>query len=292
MSASEEQVDKVKDEEVARLVAESRSTSTASEYDRILDELLEIYEATEDEAKEADVRLAVLHVLQAASTTLTANRFARFVAEEVTPSEFEEVDWSEAEEVVDFIELLYRFETTDEDIARRIRQHVRALLRKALRQFEAEGKMEEMFELLQTAPTTRDVMDEAQLLRLRNRAYLYEVRRVKRNRRWLYLFLLLQVVLIVVVFPLLFVNAENGAIQDMIEETSGVDMPEEAQRTYSYFDGVYWSLITAGSIGYGDITPLTRMGRIISAILGIMGVLTTGIIAGLILSWVSPRRLK
>ncbi|MFW6062827.1 MAG: potassium channel family protein [Chloroflexota bacterium] len=292
MSASEGQYDQVKDEEVARLVAESRSTSTASEYDRILDELLEIYEATEDEAKEADVRLAVLHVLQAASTTLTADRFARFVAEEVTSSEFEEVDWREAEEVVDLLELLYRFETTDEDIARRIRQHVRDLLRKALRQFEAEGKLEEMFELLQTAPTTRDVMDEAQLLRLRNRAYLYEVRRVQRNRRWLSLFLLLQIVLIVVVFPVLFVNAENGAIQDAIEETSGVDMPEEAQRTYSYFDGVYWSLITAGSIGYGDITPLTRMGRIISAILGIMGVLTTGIIAGLILSWVSPRQLK
>ncbi|HSM56874.1 MAG TPA: potassium channel family protein [Candidatus Sulfomarinibacteraceae bacterium] len=292
MSTSKVHLKEVEDEEVARLVAESRSTSTTGEYDRILDELLDIYEAADNDATEADVRLGFLHVLQAASATLTADRFARFVAEEVTPSEFEQVTWNEPQEVVDFIELLYRFETTDRDVAQRIREHVHALLLRALRQFEDDGELEKMFELLQTAPTTEDLMDEAQMLRLRNRAYLYEMRRVRRNRRVLYAILLVQVVLIVIVFPLLFINAENGAIQAAIEEAAGVDMPEEAMRTYSFFDGVYWSLITAGSIGYGDITPLTRMGRIISAILGVMGVLTTGIVAGLILNWVSPRQLK
>jgi Ion channel len=65
------------------------------------------------------------------------------------------------------------------------------------------------------------------------------------------------------VFPLLFINA----------------------------DGLYWSLITAGSIGYGDITPVTHIGTIIAATLGIMGVITIGVIAGLILNWITPRRL-
>jgi hypothetical protein len=33
------------------------------------------------------------------------------------------------------------------------------------------------------------------------------------------------------------------------------------------------------------------MGRIIAATLGIMGVITIGVIAGLILNWITPRRL-
>lgn len=292
MSTPEAPFKEIEDEEVARLVEESRKTLSEAEYGRILDELLSLYKAAGDDAKAAEVRLAVLQVLQTAPATLTAERFARFVAEEVAPSEIERISWNEPRQVVDFCELLYRFEPDDERIVRRIGVHVRSLLLRALQQFEEEGELEKMFELLQTAPTTRDVMSNAQLLRLRNRAYLYEMRRVQRNRRWLYAFLLLQVVLIMIVFPLLFINAENGAIQQTIEETSGMDMPQEAVTMYTFFDGVYWSLITAGSIGYGDITPLTRLGRILSASLGVMGVLTTGVLAGLILSWVSPRDLR
>ncbi len=70
-------------------------------------------------------------------------------------------------------------------------------------------------------------------------------------------------------------------------------MPEEPEiQLFSYADGLYWSIITAGSIGYGDITPITRMGKLIAASLGLMGVITIGVIAGLILSWPTPRSLE
>jgi voltage-gated potassium channel len=52
-----------------------------------------------------------------------------------------------------------------------------------------------------------------------------------------------------------------------------------------------WSLITAASIGYGDVTPHTGIGKGIAAALGIMGVITVGVIAGLILNWISPRTI-
>jgi voltage-gated potassium channel len=65
---------------------------------------------------------------------------------------------------------------------------------------------------------------------------------------------------------------------------------EEEQRQYlTYGDGLYWALITASSIGYGDVTPVTNVGRIIAATLGVMGVITVGILAGLILYQITPR---
>lgn len=107
----------------------------------------------------------------------------------------------------------------------------------------------------------------------------------------MYGYLLLQTLLILVIFPLLFINAENGKLQDQIENATKVELPEEQRRTFSYLDGLYWSLITAASIGYGDITPRTSVGRIIAAILGMSGVITVGVIAGLILNWITPRPL-
>jgi voltage-gated potassium channel Kch len=114
---------------------------------------------------------------------------------------------------------------------------------------------------------------------------------VQRNRYFLHGYLTLYIILVTIVFPLLFINAENGAIQDKIEQAAEVDMDEENRQFLSYSDGLYWSVITASSIGYGDVTPVTQVGRIIAATLGIMGVITVAVIAGLILEWITPRRL-
>lgn len=283
------------DEQVTEVVSRARMALTRAEREQLLDELIDAYQevATTDPQAAANIRRAFLLALEIVSGDVAAERFSHFLAEQIEPQDFEAIHWENPNQVIVFCELLYSFQTPDGSVASRVRRHVRHLLRHALHQFEQRGDMEKMFQLVRMAPTTPDMTSDAELLRLRNRVYLYEMRRVRRNRRLLGAFLLLQLLFIVVVFPMLFINAENGAIQKAIEETAEVDLEDEPTlpQNLSYVDGLYWSLITASSIGYGDITPRTNTGRIIAATLGVMGVITTGLLAGLILSWVVPRSL-
>jgi hypothetical protein len=101
----------------------------------------------------------------------------------------------------------------------------------------------------------------------------------------------LQVILVLFVFPYLFINAENGQLQRQVEQLADVELGDEGYQMIPYSEGVYWSVITAGSIGYGDVTPKTTTGRIIAGMLGTMGVVTVGILAGLVLDWITPRRI-
>lgn len=40
----------------------------------------------------------------------------------------------------------------------------------------------------------------------------------------------------------------------------------------SFWDGIWWSFVTATTVGYGDISPTTPAGRVIAAILMIVGI--------------------
>lgn len=40
----------------------------------------------------------------------------------------------------------------------------------------------------------------------------------------------------------------------------------------TFFDGIWWSFVTATTVGYGDISPSTPAGRVIAAILMIVGI--------------------
>ncbi len=44
------------------------------------------------------------------------------------------------------------------------------------------------------------------------------------------------------------------------------------------FDGLYWSLITATTVGYGDFRPLKKTSKMFSVIIAIIGMMITGII--------------
>ncbi len=257
-----------------------------------LDGLIARHERAQDEEEATRLRREFLLALEGAPNLLAEERFARFLEEHVVTGDFAGLHWKTPHDVAAFCETLYRTPFESEEVGRRVTAHVNGLLMQALHQFEREGAMEDVFRLLQLASVSLDT-SEANALRLRRRAAIYERRRARRRRRWLYGYVALQAVLITLVFPLLFINAENGKIQQRIEEMTKVEMEEEEPPQYlSYADGLYWSLITAGSIGYGDITPRTGLGRIIAATLGVMGVITIGVVAGLILNWVTPRRLE
>jgi voltage-gated potassium channel len=48
-----------------------------------------------------------------------------------------------------------------------------------------------------------------------------------------------------------------------------------------FSDGLYFTLITGLTIGYGDISPLTPGGRMISVLTGLLGILVTGLIVAI-----------
>ena len=47
---------------------------------------------------------------------------------------------------------------------------------------------------------------------------------------------------------------------------------------WSRFDGLYWSFITATTVGYGDIRPVKRTSRILSIVIALVGLTFTGIL--------------
>ena len=47
------------------------------------------------------------------------------------------------------------------------------------------------------------------------------------------------------------------------------------------FDGLWWSVTTITSVGYGDMVPVTSMGKLIGMILQVAGVLAFGLLVSL-----------
>ena len=256
------------------LLRRYEQSDDADDQKALLLELLQRHEQLS--GKEArNVRHAFLKLVETSPELLAEEEISHFLAEQVEADDFDDYAWETPNHVISFYEMLFGFRFQDDGLSEKLSGHARALLKRALHSYEQNGQKEEMFELLRLAPTPLTASDP-ELWRLRHQAYLYETKRIRRRRQFLYGYLILQFLLILVVFPLLFVNAENGKLQDQIENATKVQMPEEARRSFTYLDGLYWSVITAGSIGYGDITPRTSVGRIIASVLGMSGVITVG----------------
>jgi len=50
---------------------------------------------------------------------------------------------------------------------------------------------------------------------------------------------------------------------------------------WSRFDALYWSLITASTVGYGDIRPTRRRSKVLSILIAVMGIILTGFIVAI-----------
>ena len=53
------------------------------------------------------------------------------------------------------------------------------------------------------------------------------------------------------------------------------------------FDGLYWSFITATTVGYGDIRPLKKVSKALSVAIALVGIMLTGIIIAVTLNTAS-----
>jgi hypothetical protein len=273
---------------LAALVGRDIWMMPASKRGEIVDELITMYASDSDDESRREIRRAFLMALEGAPELLEESSVSDFLLQNVQPDDFAALPARAPERIASYYEGLYSLRFDTEEVTEQVRNHAQMLLRGALQEYEEQDRMEEMLRLLQIVPRLPGLQD-AEISRIRSRVYLYEMRRVRRNRRLLSGILVLQAVLIFLVFPVLFINAENGHLQAGIEKATALNIRSEHYEEYSFTDGLYWSVITAFSIGYGDITPGTWLGKALAMLLGIMGVLTAGIIAGLILNWVTPR---
>jgi len=76
---------------------------------------------------------------------------------------------------------------------------------------------------------------------------------------WLLRHILLSVLVLVIICALLIAIVE------------GIDLG----------NSLYLTFITAFTIGYGDITPVTVIGRVLSIIIGLIGIIFTGLVVAI-----------
>jgi voltage-gated potassium channel len=50
------------------------------------------------------------------------------------------------------------------------------------------------------------------------------------------------------------------------------------QEGWSRFDSIYWSFITATTVGYGDVRPVKRKSKIVAVIIAFLGLTLSGIV--------------
>ena len=50
----------------------------------------------------------------------------------------------------------------------------------------------------------------------------------------------------------------------------------------TFFDAIYWAVVTLTTVGYGDIYPITDIGRIISMLSSFMGIAIVALPTGII----------
>ena len=185
------------------------------------------------------------------------------------------IPWESVSEVSTAAEAFY--DLTESGLSsEEINVRVRDLVKYAGIGFAERNRWEDLFRLISNVHVAENTMD-SDFFRLKNTVLLYEQRRVVRLRGIMRNFILGVLILVVFISPSLFMLFENE-----YRLASGY-------QKLTFFDALYWSIITAGTVGYGDIVPFTVTGRALAMFDSLLVIVLLGVVAGLILSYMTPR---
>jgi len=188
----------------------------------------------------------------------------------------ERPSWATASEAISAAEVIFEAEDSAYSAVERLHR-VRDLVTAAGTQFLRRRQPNEAFKLLAVIQIPADAMD-AELFHLQSLVRLYEQRRVVRVRKILIGLLVGVLIYLLAVSPSVFVALENP-----YRTTHGMS-------ELDWSEGLYWSVITSTTVGYGDIVPQTPYARMFALFDAMIGVTLMGVVAGLILGLVTPRR--
>lgn len=96
---------------------------------------------------------------------------------------------------------------------------------------------------------------------------LSSIAKVFRNKQHELLSSIFVVLLLMIVASVLMYSIENSAQPDVFKNA---------------FDALWWALATLTTVGYGDIYPITVLGKILSAIIAILGIGLVAVPTGII----------
>jgi hypothetical protein len=72
----------------------------------------------------------------------------------------------------------------------------------------------------------------------------------------------------------------GGALYSLLEEDA------------NWIDGMWWAVVTASTVGYGDISPAHVEGRLLAGWIILSGIATTALLTGLLAAWVLGAKLE
>ncbi len=102
----------------------------------------------------------------------------------------------------------------------------------------------------------------------------YIVQALKNSSRKIYIFLLFIMILVTIIGSLMFV-VENG-------KNGFVDIPTS----------IYWAVVTITTVGYGDISPATPLGKFLSVVLMLCGYSIIAVPTGIVTSEMRRKMAK
>lgn len=59
----------------------------------------------------------------------------------------------------------------------------------------------------------------------------------------------------------------------------------EGSKITTFGDAIWWAIVTITTVGYGDLYPVTLLGRVIAVVLMLSGIVVIGILTAALASW-------